>query len=61
MGRENHHKIPAITSEISKMIIMIMFKISAWGSANVHYLDKEVWGDMLLNVHDPSYVYQSLK
>ena len=39
MGRGNHYKIPAIISQSLKIIIMIMVKISAWGSSNLQYLD----------------------
>ena len=56
-GKENHNKIPLIIiiSKISKIIIMIMVKISTWGSPNVQYLDMGVAGqkgwEPLVNIH----------
>ena len=43
--RENHHKIPLIINQMKKRIIMIMVKISAWGSPNLQYLDMGVAGE----------------
>ena len=47
-----------------KIIIMIVVKMSAWGSPNVHYLDKGItgqkgWDTLTLTLTLPK--YQSLK
>ena len=42
MGRENNRT--SNNKQNLKMIIMIVVKMSAWGSPNVQYLDKGVAG-----------------